>query len=226
MTVRVEYDESACQLVVHVFCKDLSSDREIENTFGDLDTALGKIEENVDDDLNKSSPIFFFLINIEAEGVPSGPGEGVPYEPGEYGLGPRSPWEVFCPPFWTKASAVPHLRQRVKDWIVRLEKTLKLAETHSRSTASLWEHDETQFGEPLATHMALFDVEFVPYYTRLLRLWDPGHEVHMGGAVIEIINKHGIRAETEELILAYTEWEGSGSDELGLLELLHQSKGR
>jgi hypothetical protein len=37
----------------------------------------------------------------------------------------------------------------------------------------------------------------------------------MGGAVVEIVNKHGVRAETEELILCYTEW--SGSDELGLL---------
>jgi len=71
-------------------------------------------------------------------------------------------------------SRAPHLRRRAKDWIVRIEKTLKLAET-------LWEDDETQFGEPLATHMALLDAEFVPYYTRLLRLWDQGHEVHMAG---------------------------------------------
>jgi hypothetical protein len=129
---------------------------------------------------------------------------------------------VFCPPFWTKASGAPHLRQRVKDWIVRIEKTLKFAETLSRSTSSLWEDDETQFGEPLATHLALLNVQFVPCYTRLLRLWDQGHEVHMGGAVVEIVNKHGVRPETEELIRCYTEW--SGSDELGLLELLHNSK--
>ena len=109
-------------------------------------------------------------------------------------------------------------------WIVRIEKTLKLAETLSRSTSSLWEDDVTQFGEPLAAHMALLDVEFVPYYTRLLRLWDQGHQVHMGGAVVEIVNKHGVRAETEELILCYTEW--TGIDDLGLLELLHNSKGQ
>jgi hypothetical protein len=195
-------------------------DGDVENTFNDLDTALSKIEEKLGSD-----DIPFFLINLEAAGVPSELGEFDPYDNGgEYDLGSRNPWKVFCPPFWTKASRVPRLRQRVKDWIVHLEKTLKLAETHSRSTSSLWEDDETQFGEPLATHMALLDVEFVPSYTRLLRLWDPGHEVHMGGAVIEIANKHGIRDETEELILAYTEWEGSGSDELGLLELLHNSK--
>jgi hypothetical protein len=216
MTVLANYDEDECQLVVHVTCKDASSDREIDNTFNDIDTALSKIEESLG-----NSEIYYFLMHIKAKGVSPGPGEFDPYE-GDYPLGPRNPWEVFCPPFWTKASAVPHLRRRVKDCLVRLENTLKLAETHSRSTDSLWEHDETQFGEPLATHMALLDVEFVPFYTRLLRLWDPGHEVHMREAVIAIVNKHGIRAETEELIQCYTEWAGSG--EL-LPELLHSSYG-
>ncbi|OKO70854.1 hypothetical protein AC628_29870 [Bradyrhizobium sp. NAS96.2] len=111
----------------------------------------------------------------------------------------------------------------MKDWLVRLEQTLQLAETNRRSTGSLWEHDETQFGEPVATHLALLDVEFVPYYTRLLRLWDMGHEVHTGGFVDDIVEKHSIRAETEELILVYTEQCG-GSDDLGLLELLNSSK--
>jgi hypothetical protein len=56
MTVRVEHDESECQLIIHVSCKDVSSDREINSTFDDLDTALNKIEENLDD----SSKIDFF----------------------------------------------------------------------------------------------------------------------------------------------------------------------
>ena len=217
MPVLVDYDEDQCQLVAHVACEDVSSDRAIDNTFDDIDAALSKIEERLD-----SSDIYYFLISIEAKGVPPGPGEFDPYQ-GEYPLGPRNPWDVFCPPFWTKACTVPHLRRRAKDCIVRLEKTLKLADTHSRSTDSLWEHDETQFGEPLATHLALLDVEFVPYYTRLLRLWDPEHEVHMREAVIAIVNKHGVRAETEELLQCYTEW--ADSDEL-LPELLHNSKNR
>lgn len=83
---------------------------------------------------------------------------------------------------------------------MRIEKTLQLAETKSRSTASLWEDDTTQFGEPAATHMALLDIEFLPYYTRLLRLWDPGHEVETGGAVADIVDKHGICAEIDPLL--------------------------
>jgi hypothetical protein len=43
----------------------------------------------------------------------------------------------------------------------------------------------------------------------------------MREAVIKIVNKHGVRAETEELIQCYTQW--AGSDEL-LPELLHNSK--
>jgi hypothetical protein len=216
MPVLVDTDEDQCQLVAHVVCKDVSSEREIANTFNDLDTALSKIEESLG-----NRDIYYFLIDIKAKGLRPGPGELDPYD-GEHPLGPRSPWEVFCPAFWTKACAVPHLRQRVKDFIVRLEKTLKLAKTYSLSTNGLWEHDETQFGEPLAAHLALLDVEFVPYYTRLLRQWDPGHAVHIGSAVVEIINKHGVRAETKALMSRYTEW--AGSDEL-LPELLHNSMG-
>jgi hypothetical protein len=223
MAVRAEHDKDQCQLVLHVSCKDLSSAGEIENTFNDLDAALNKIEENLSDDLDYD----FFLIDLEAKGAPR-PLRGFdPYEGGEiaYPLGPRNPWTVFCPAFWKKASADPRLRQRVKDWLVRLEKTLQLAETHQRSTDSLWEHDETQFGEPVASYMALLDVEFVPYYTRLLRLWDMGHEVHTGGFIDDIVTKYGIRTETEELILCYTEQHG-GVDDLGLLELLEKSKRR
>jgi hypothetical protein len=212
MAVRVEHYEDQCQLVAHVSCKNISSNGEMEKTFADLDTALNRIEENLG-----NPDIYYFLINIEADRAPAGPSAFDPYD-GEYGLSDRNPWEAFCPPFWTKAGAVPQLRQRAKDYIGRLEKTLKLAETHSRSTASLWEHDETQFGEPVAAHLALLDVEFVPCYTRLLRSWDPGHQVHIGQAVSEIVNKYGIRAETEELILSYTDW--SGSDELGLRKSL------
>src|ERR1700748_991374 len=118
MTVRVDYDKDMCQLVVHVACNDVSSDRELNNTFNDLDTALGKIEEKLDSDIP------FFLINLEAKGVSSSLGEFDPFDDGgeDYHLGTHNPWKVFCPPFWTKASGAPHLRQRVKDWIVRIEK--------------------------------------------------------------------------------------------------------
>src|SRR5262249_55511446 len=94
MAVRVAYDEDQCQLVVQVACKDVSSDREIASTFNDLDTALGKIDEKLDSDIP------FFLIDMQAKGARSGPGEFKPYEDdGEYHLGSRNPWEVFCPPF-------------------------------------------------------------------------------------------------------------------------------
>jgi hypothetical protein len=108
------------------------------------------------------------------------------------------------------------------EWTDRLEETLKLAESRSLATASLWEHDETQFGEPLLTYLSLIDVQFVPFYTRLLRLWDMGHAVHQGEAVTEIINKYKITPETEDLILCYNET--TGTDELGLLDLLDPKK--
>ena len=82
MTVLVNYDEDQCQLVVHVACKDVSSDREIDNTFNDINTALSKIEESLG-----NSDIYFFLIDIKARGVAPGPGAFDPYE-GEYPFRP------------------------------------------------------------------------------------------------------------------------------------------
>ncbi|GLH79339.1 hypothetical protein SSBR45G_42480 [Bradyrhizobium sp. SSBR45G] len=206
MTVRVAFDEDECQLIARLACADISSVEEVEKTFIDLNIALSKIDENLG-----NSDICFFLVELKAKGVRPGYGAFDPYE-GANSLGAGNPWKVFCPPFWTKACSLPHLRQRAKDYMRRVEHTLKLAATHSRSTDSLWEDDETQFGQPLATHLALLDIEFVPDLVRLLPMWDPGHDVHIQGAISEIVEKHGVRAETEALLTTFTEW--SGSDEL------------
>jgi hypothetical protein len=217
MSVRTESIESDCLFVANVSCNDISSNEGIENVFDDLNIALAKIQESIGD------PQYWrFLIVLVAEGVPATRGEFDPYDGGKYNLGSRNPWEAFCPSFWTNAGKNPQFRRRIIEWIGRLEETLRLAETRELSTESLWEDDQTQFGEPLVTHLALVDVYFVPFYTRLLRLWDLSHEVEQGGAVIEMVNRHGITPETKELILCYTEV--TGSDELGLLDLLDHAK--
>src|SRR5262245_32933126 len=208
--VRVEYNESDCRLVASVYCKNISSNDGINDVFNELNIALTKIQEKIGDE----GPSFF-LIDIAVKGAPRTLAEFNPYEPGDPYLGSHNCWQTFCPPFWNNASTNLQSRRRIIEWIGRLEETLRLAETRSLATDSLWEHDETQFGEPLVTHLSLFDVQFVPLYTRLLRLWDISHAVHQDEAVTEIVNRHGITPETEELILCYTEV--TGSDELGLL---------
>lgn len=212
MSVRTRYVERDCQFVVTVSCKDISSIAGIDAVFKDLDVAVTKIREDIG-----APEHWYFLIDISADGVRRSMGEFDPYEPG-CRLAARNPWKVFCPPFWTNAAANPQFRERLTKWLDRVEETLRLPAVHDLPTDGLWEHDDTQFGEPVATHLSLVDVAFVPSYTRLLRLWDLSHEVHQGGAVVEIVNRHGITPETKELIVCYTEV--TGSDELGLLDLL------
>jgi len=213
MSVQVEYIKSDCRSIASIYCKDISSNDGINDVFDELNIALTQIQEKIG-----KPEHWYFLIDIVAEGAPATLAEFDPYGPGECCLGSHNPWQTFCPPFWMNAGKNPQSRRRIIEWIGGLEETLRLAEARALSTSSLWEDDETQFGEPLLTHLSLVDVQFVPSYTRLLRLWDMSHEVHTGGAVVEIVNRHGIRPETEELILCYTEI--TGSDELGLRDLL------
>jgi hypothetical protein len=216
--VRVEYIESDCRLVASVYCKNISSSDGINDVFDELDIALTKLQEKIGEERH-----YFFLIDIVVKGAPRALAEFSPYEPGDAFLGSHNCWQAFCPPFWRNASANPQSRRRIIEWIGRLEETLRLAESRSLSTDSLWEHDETQFGEPLLTNLSLSDVQFVPLYTRLLRLWDLSHAVHQGEAVTEIVNRHGITPETKELILCYDEVTG-GFDDLGLLDLVNDKQ--
>ena len=96
MAVQIEHDEDECQFVTHVSCKDLSSDREIENTFKDLETALNRIEEQLD-----NSDIYYFIVSINAKGARPGPGEFDPYDGEEYELSSAIPGKSLSA-FWTK----------------------------------------------------------------------------------------------------------------------------
>jgi len=212
MTVRVQHIEDDCRLVVSVHCKDISSSNGINDVFNQLNIALTTIREKIGE-----PDLWYFLIDIVAQGMPRTLAEFNPYEPGEPFLGSHNPWQAFCPPFWMNASRNPQSRRRITEWIGRVEEVLRLPESLSLPTSGLWEHDETQFGEPLVTHLALVDVQFVPFYTRLMRLWNMSHEVHMGEVVTEIVNRHGITPETKKLISCYTEV--TGSDEHDLLDL-------
>ena len=218
MSVQSEYFKSDLRLIVSVHCADVASNDGMNNAFDELNIALTKIQEKIG-----APEHWYFLIDFVAEGMSPTPAEFDPNEPGEFCMGSHNPWQTFFPSFWMHAIKHPQFRRRTIEWIGRLEETFKLAESLALTTDSLWEDDETQFGEPLLTQLALSDVQFVPFYTKLLALWDMSHEVHTGGAVVEIVDRHGITPEIGELILRYTEI--TGSDDLGLLDYLNRRKG-
>jgi hypothetical protein len=148
--VRLEYIESDHRLVASVYCKNISSNDGINDVFNELNIALTKLQEKIGEERHD-----FFLIDIVVKGAPRTLAEFAPYLPGDPFLGSHNCWQTFCPPFWKNASTNPQSCRRIGEWIGRLEETLRLAESRSLSTDSLWEHDETQFGEPLVTHLSL-----------------------------------------------------------------------
>lgn len=189
------YNEDACQILLKVICEDVKSEKEIHKTFDDLDEALSIIlEKSKDDD------IYFFSFLIEGEGASLQPEDIDSSEQHGFYGGDDVPWVTFCPEFWDSACSFPKTHERVKAWVKRLESVLKRSEAYGRSTESLWEHDETQFGEPIITHLASTHLEFVPNYTNMLRLWDLGHEVSQNWGIARIIGAHGFAPEVEALL--------------------------
>lgn len=189
------FDEDELKLTVRVHLQDIDSENSISDAFEHLDQAMSQIVKKLGD-----SEIYSFAIAIRADGFEPESGEFDPYDEGGATLSVEHPWTGFCPRFWTNALKYDKTRERVMKWTTRIENILKTIDRYGRSTESLWEDDETQFGEPLLTHLALSDVALVPSYTKVLKLWDLGHEVEQNGEIAAIVDKHGICPETEDLI--------------------------
>lgn len=207
MTLKTTYIQDDLKLFLHVSCRDLKRPSEIEETFHDLEAALDIIADRLDE-----RDIYFHQISLSSPGVAPEAGAFDPYDGLDYCLTQSNPWTGFCPAFWNAACADVQLRRRTRDFLVQIEELLLLTATRNRPTSSLWEDDETQFAEPLAAHLALTDIAFVPYYTQLLRLWDAEHEVETGNQVVAMVRKYGLCPEIRDLVGCFS-LELDGSDE-------------
>lgn len=212
MSLEIEFVEKECRLNANITCKNITSESEIAKTFDEMDEALGVFANRLRED-----KIYFFGINIrckrpflsrllpvfngrEAKKYVRSANEEFSQAWAHYPNNSFNPWEAMCPDFWLAALTKEALHPRIKEWITKLENLLIAANQSNRSTASLWEHDEIQFGEPLVTLLALHDKEFVPCYSSLMRHWDMGHEVNQINEIEQIVRKYGICKETEELL--------------------------
>lgn len=197
MSLDERFDEDELKLVITVSCDDIQSTDAITRSFDDIDVALNRILEKARDE-----EIYFFSLILQADGVEPAPGNYDPYSEDGISLGEVNPWQSFCPMFWDAACQSDETRARVDQFATKLVSVVERVSTFGRSTESLWEDDETQFGEPVLSHLALADRAFVPFYTRMLQAWDLGHEVEQNGAIVEMIEAHGSCAEIEDLLYA------------------------
>ncbi len=206
MPVLTHFDPEDMRFECQVACSDLTSKAELARTLEDYSTALGTIRAGMGE-----KGTFYYLIRLSAKTpllarltskAPRGPAlyavRGIVEATGSEG---DDEWGHLCPEFWLSACQHGEFRPKIDGIIGAIESLLKEAnERLPHATASLWESEETQFGEPLVTLLALHDRSFIPAYCRLLAQWDMDHEVRQAECIDLIVRTHGICAETEDLL--------------------------
>jgi hypothetical protein len=207
MPVLTHFDPDDMRFECHVTCSDLTSKAELARALDDYGTALGMIGARMGEKgtynfairMSGKTPLLARLTAKAPRGAALDSVRHIAEAKGN--AGDDESWTYLCPEFWLSACQHPELRPKIDGLIDRIEGLLKEANARlPNATASLWEHEETQFGEPLVTLLALHDRSFIPAYVRLLRQWDMDHEVHQAECIDLIVRTHGICAETENLL--------------------------
>lgn len=96
------------------------------------------------------------------------------------------------------------MRDPIADWLGRVVPLIR--EANDTLSSCLSEHDETQFAEVPATLLAAADRRYLSAYTSLLGVWDLGHAVTQFEAVSQLVERHGINADTDALAAAIADW--------------------
>lgn len=183
MPVKIVLEEDHLQLVLSIKPRGLLPGQKLDHTVDQMFEALEIIRNRVSD-----GDIYYFTIDIANA-----------HSAGEEFV----PWHDGAVPRWGAIAREARLHSRLQQWLSAVEDLIVSTDaTAGRSTAGIWEHDETQFGEPAASVFALAHRSFIPFYTRLLKVWDLDHEVHQSEAIDAIVRTHGICPETEDLLVA------------------------
>lgn len=112
--------------------------------------------------------------------------------------GAFDPWGDPSIAAWTRILDEASLHDPLLEWLDRVERIA--ARYLEEKLEGLHESEESQLGEVPATLLALRSPGLVPIYTRFLKAWDLDHGVYHGLNCIDIVKKHGITPETEDLL--------------------------
>lgn len=188
MPVKTVFEQSSRQWVISVTPSPGSPDETVDQLFEALEITRERLSDK---------NAYYYAIDIRGSHTS---GE-------EY-----APWSDEAIAAWAQVATDSRLHSRLQEWLSCVENLIIEADAAKRSTASLWEIDEVQFGEPAACAFALINRSFIPFYARLLSVWDLDHEVHQAEAIEAIVKQHGICPETEQLLIARAS--GYGLDQL------------
>lgn len=125
---------------------------------------------------------------------------------------------------WKTLAGYRSLHGRLKEWVEQLE--MLIAEiAPERYQDGIYEIGDSQLGEVALRVLALTDKSFVPFFVRMLRVWNcvPAERgTYLELMIDEIVREYGLCPETKELIeCAYSEWGYEGYELSRLLKQLH-----
>lgn len=181
MAIEAYHDEDSCSYMQVIKNTATLTESRLRATLKDLVTALGEIEARLG-----QRELYFFGLDPTGTWSP---------EEGEFYAG-----DDHVALFWQDVVTRPELHADARAYFEAALSLLKHAQSVSRSSDGIWECDTVQLAELGITVFACAQVEFVPLFTRFLRVWDMDHEVNQSDAIITIVQQHGVCPETEELL--------------------------
>lgn len=190
MPITSERIKAECKRYIVVTSDSMSSEDDIETILRDFDLALTDLEAHLPD-----KDLYYHQICLEIKGIEPQSGG---FLGASFGDETYDPWTSFCPSFWDKAISIPKLQETIEELLQRLRSIIEKGS--KTAVGRLSEGDETQLGQPLLTHLAMRDRRYVPHFKNFLQHWDMNHEVEISGAIIEILETHGMCDEAEVLL--------------------------
>lgn len=196
MKVQSDLLQSSLQQLISIQCSSKPLDSQMDDIFVGLREMLDIIRSEL-----KNEDIYYFTYRLDRRSKVALLLQSYRQAMSKNYLPPEiDPWSSETIEFWTHVGANPKYHDLAKNWLNEVAALFIYAdETGARY--DILEYDEAQFAEPAASILAVSDVSFVPYYTKLLGLWDMGHEVSQLDTINAIFDKYGVCPETEELMI-------------------------
>lgn len=104
--------------------------------------------------------------------------------------------------FWLHVGALEGGWDVVERWVSILEGISRENTDDWGNKPGLWEdEDGVAIGESALLSLVMREQRWLPLYTRLLKIWDLGHEVHTRSSINAIVRTHGWSAPMADLLV-------------------------
>ncbi|QDC08163.1 hypothetical protein FHY55_02400 [Oceanicola sp. D3] len=124
---------------------------------------------------------------------------------------------------WKRLARTRDLHARLEAWLLEVERMMAFS-----LFDGMYESETCHFCEPLISTLALSNPRFVPHYARFMRHWDMSREQRQRDTIDQIVRRHGITPETEDLLFTRVVQAPGKTGEAqveGLMDVLNRAYG-